>query len=201
MRVATYALSACILLLGATPSDAFQQRISYPLVRTTPVGCLYFDPIYPLSQQRQHLGVDLPSGRGTDVYSPVVGTIVATNATNNVAAAESYIIIRETATGVEHVLGHVRSTLPVGRRVYPRDNRSVERVATVADQGTNSHLHWGINIVSVEGAKGVSHRPGWGSGDWGWGRAPRDATASQARARGWQDVNSQVNQRSAYCSR
>ena len=193
--LAVSALGAGMAFSAAVAAMTPQTGWEWPLTRIR-VGCVYFDPVYPVSQDRQHLGIDLPADSGTRVYSPVAGRIITNNAANSVSAEQAYIVIRETRTGYEHVLGHVRSTLNANRTVAHGDP-----VATVANQGSNSHLHWGVNGSSVSAATGVSSRSAWGSGNWGWGKAPRTATMSQASNRGWININSFVGSRSHYCSR
>jgi Peptidase family M23 len=177
---------------GSTP----QYSWGWPLVNFS-VGCLYFDPNYPYSQDRQHLGIDLPgTTAGTRVNSPVAGRVITNRSSNSIIVDEAYIVIRESATGYEHVLGHIRSTLSEGRTVARGD-----QVGTVANWGSRSHVHWGVNRASVSGATGISTKRGWGSGNWGWGRAPRGATQTEASNRGWFDINGQIVPRGHYCSR
>ena len=148
------------------------------------LSATYFDRSYPRDPKaappRQHLGVDLGAPADTRIESPVAGTIVRVRANSN--AAEAYMIIRETSTGYEHVLGHVTTTYREGRRVARG-----EYVARVMRWSGNSHVHWGVNNAGVERATGTSSRRGWGSGNWGWGRAPVSATRSEASERGWVD--------------
>jgi murein DD-endopeptidase MepM/ murein hydrolase activator NlpD len=153
----------------------------------TPSGRVhgFFDPVYRASENRQHLGVDLPARSGTPVVSPVDGVITA-NRTTGVAAGSAFLVIRETSTGAEHVLGHVTSTIQPGTTAASV-NRG-EFVGTVSDWGTNSHVHWGLNIRGVP--RSVQSGPG---GNWGWGRAPASATESQALARGWVNLNNLTN--------
>lgn len=182
--------------LAATASVAYAQQIGgwgYPL-STVKISCIYFDPNYPYSQDRQHLGMDLPSYAGTRVNSPVAGRIVK-NETYK-PADQAFLVIRETATGYEHVLGHIVSSDAVGRTVKRGD-----RVGSILDQGGNSHVHWGINQSSVAAAMGVSNKKGWGAGNWGWGKAPRPAKQQEAANRGWLNVNTMIGPRSHSCSR
>jgi murein DD-endopeptidase MepM/ murein hydrolase activator NlpD len=144
----------------------------------------YFDRNYPRDPKaappRQHLGVDLGAPADTRIESPAAGTLIRVHASRD--PAEAYIVIRESATGYDHVLGHVTTTYREGRRVARG-----EYVARVMSWPGNSHVHWGTNRDGVERAMGVSSRRGWGSGNWGWGRAPVSATRSEASERGWID--------------
>ena len=128
---------------------------------------------------RQHLGVDIPADHGSDVVSPVRGEVIFNN-TSVESAFKAYIVIKDSETGDEHVLGHIKSNLQVGVIVEPNDI-----VGTIQTAGTGAHLHWGLNVSEggVEGAKGP-HPKG---GDWGWGRAPEHATKTEANERGWRD--------------
>lgn len=134
----------------------------------------FFDQNYRQSENRQHLGVDLPSPAGTSVVSPIDGEVVF-NRTQGTAASSAFLIIRDTNTGAEHVLGHIASSLSLETIV-----RRGEVIGTIKDWGANSHVHWGINTHGVPRA--VQSGPG---GDWGWGRGPASVTQAQALARGW----------------
>jgi len=131
----------------------------------------FFDPRYAEgSDPRQHLGVDIRARAGADVFSPVEGEVII----NNTAAADvmqAYLVIR-TASGIEHVFGHISSTLRA------RVDRVVvgQRIGTVRDWPGNSHVHHGVNRIGVAQAM---------RGDWGWGRAPVTATREDAARRGW----------------
>ncbi len=186
IKTGTAAISAILILSAPFRSASAQQSGGWrwPLSNNN-VGCLYFDPEYLRDEDAQHLGIDLPAGSGTRVNSPVAGRIIRNNASNSVPVREAYLVIRETATGYEHVLGHIRSTLAVNRTVARGD-----QVGTIANWSSNSHLHWGVNRSSVSSAM---------SSGWGWGRGPRNATRSQASNRGWYDINFFIIPRRSYC--
>lgn len=140
----------------------------------------YFDPRYhqgdALSDKRQHLGSDLRGKAGQSVIAPVSGTVVVNN-TSVSDIMQAYLVIKDSATGHDHVLGHITSSYRKGQKV-----EQGQIVGSIRDWGSNSHVHWGVNSVSVESAQGWSSE-----GQWGWGRAPFAATASQAASRGWID--------------
>lgn len=161
---------------AATPADAMgPARAASGYTLPVPLAGRvwgYFDPEYLRDEDRQHLGLDLPADAGDPVVSPVTGVVI-TDKTDNADIMQAYMVIREDGTGVEHVLGHVRSTVGLGR---------VERgkpVATVRDWGERSHVHWGANRLGV--AQALNDK-------WGWGRAPAGATRAKAEARGWLDL-------------
>ena len=136
----------------------------------------YFSTAYATSESRQHLGVDIGASAGSKVYSPVDGLVVE----DKTAASDimkAYMVIRDSATGQEHVLGHVTAVAGKNAKV----TRGQE-VARVRDWGTNSHVHWGVNTVSIAGAMGWFEE-----GEWGWGRAPVGVTRKQASGHGWVD--------------
>lgn len=165
MRTAAIALG---LLLLVTQVYAQSGRTTLP-AGPAPITYGYFDPAYARSENRQHLGVDFRAPRRTPVFAPVDGVIV----TNNTSASEvmqAYLVIR-TAHGVEHVLGHISSSLVVGAPVT-----AGQEVGRVRPWAGNSHVHWGVNRTGVAQAM---------QGDWGWGRAPANATRSDAARRGW----------------
>ena len=134
-----------------------------------PISYGYFDPAYARAENRQHLGVDLRASAGARVSSPVEGDVVINN-TSAADVMQAYMVIR-TASGEEHVLGHLSSSLGVGTHVT-----AGQRIGTVREWPGNSHLHWGKN------RKGVAQASKDG---WGWGRAPAAATRAQATSRGW----------------
>lgn len=155
-----------------------------PYLRPVPgdqVSASFFDPTYRVEESRQHLGVDLTAPAGTDVVSPVDGTVVF-NRTAGVDASTAFLIIRETATGAEHVLGHINSPIQPGT-VAASVTRG-QRIGSIADWGRRSHVHWGLNTRGVP--RSVQPGPG---GDWGWGRAPVGTTRAHARERGWVEVD------------
>lgn len=95
------------------------------------------------------------------------------NHTSVADVEEAYLVIR-TASGTEHVLGHIASNLQVGSHVKAGDG--VGTIRSWPGQPGRSHVHWGVNRIGVEQAK---------RGGWGWGRAPETATRAEAAARGW----------------
>lgn len=192
VRVATALVLATVA--GAAPATHYP---AWP-VRDFRMGCTYFHANYLRSENRQHLGLDLLVGRagvGRSVTSPVDGAVMINRTSTRVHASEAYLVIRDRRTGAEYVFGHIRSTLQVGRRV-----RAGEQVGRVAAWGSTSHVHYGINLYGVEQATRSSTRPGWGSGVWGWGRAPSYATRSQASTRGWVNLNGMISPYQVYCS-
>lgn len=168
-------------------ANAGQGPVWIAPVRIVSVAATYFDKDYPSSQDRQHLGVDLPAAVGTEVRSPVAG-VVSTNATSTPDVMESYLTIREDVSGAEHVLGHISSTLKVGQRVTP--GKVVGVIRAWPDQPKRSHVHWGVNKVSVAGYMGD-----FVGGKWGWGRAPPSATEAQASGYGWMNLNGLIARR------
>lgn len=134
----------------------------------------YFDANYPPEQDRQHLGVDLAAAKGTDVLAPVSGRVVA-NFTANLDVAAAFLIIRA-SDGSEHVLGHISSNLTVGATVTI--GKKVGEVRPWPNEPGRAHVHWGINRIAVPRIK---------LNGWGWGKAPVNATRSQAAAHGWID--------------
>jgi hypothetical protein len=141
----------------------------------------FFDPSYPPAENRQHLGLDLPVAAGTPVQSPINGSVVV-NATPETDIMQSHLILREDGTGVEHVLGHIGSSLRPAQRVT--SGQIIGTVRLWPGNPGRSHIHWGANQRGVRAAIGPSPQ-----GDWGWGRAPVAATEAQAGARGWINLN------------
>ena len=133
----------------------------------------YLDPVYRASQNRQHLGADYGAPVGTEVRSPVTGVVVSNNTLDTEDGNLKRVIIRDGATGHEHVLGHIDSDLEEGVTVQQGDV-----VGSIVSAGTGPHLHWGINRTGVSDAMGHG---------WGWGRAHANATQEEAEARGWAD--------------
>lgn len=134
----------------------------------------YFDPNYPPSESRQHLGTDLAAPVGARALAPVSGR-VAINRTNDPSVMQAFLVIHGN-DGTEHVLGHIASDLRIGAVVEMGQVVGVVRAWPGCP--TCSHVHWGINRNGISQAM-------WGS--WGWGRAPLAATRQQAAARGWVD--------------
>lgn len=134
----------------------------------------FFDPRYLKSENRQHLGADLPAAADAEVMAPVTGVVVVNN-TSVADVGAAYITIKEAGTSTEHVLGHIKSGYDAGSEV-----RAGGYIGTVRPWPGNSHVHWGINRKGVRAASTASPQ-----GPWGWGRAPAAATEAQAAARGW----------------
>ncbi len=141
---------------------------------TLNISAGFFDTSYPgaWNPPAQHLGSDLPAPEGTQVVSPVAGTILL-NRTGRADAFEKYLIVRSATGDQEHVFGHINSSLSEGDEV-----EIGTPLGTIVSAGTGSHVHWGINTAGV--------LESLGSG-WGWGRAPLSATVEQAADRGWID--------------
>jgi murein DD-endopeptidase MepM/ murein hydrolase activator NlpD len=191
-------LAACALVVAATTPAYGRTDWTDPVAGMT-LTCGFLDPNYirtpcrangtqdARDSWRQHLGADFRASAGTRVVAPVSGQVVLVNASASTPAELSYLVIRDSATREEHGLGHVTSTLRVGATV----NRG-DPVGTVANWGSNSHLHWGFNTGSVATAMqrstpclrgGVTQ-----SCPWGWGKAPYEATEQQVRSQGWRNV-------------
>lgn len=141
---------------------------------TLDISAGFFDASYPdaWNPPAQHLGTDLPAFDGTQVVSPVSGTVLL-NRTDRADAFEKYLIIRSASDGHEHVFGHINSLLSEGDAVEVGTP-----LGLIVSAGTGPHVHWGINTNGV--------LESLGSG-WGWGRAPLTATVEQAADRGWID--------------
>lgn len=189
------------LCLGLSMAGAAEARPEWtdPLKSMTVVTCRFLDPYYintpcrsdakpdPRNEWRQHLGTDFLARAGETVVSPVNGTVVAAYADAWLPAEDAYLVIRDAQTGEEHVLGHVQSGVSVGLVVKKGDP-----VAKVRDQGANTHFHWGFNTRSV--AKAKQHRSTClrdnkiQSCEWGWGKAPYEASRSEIVAQGWANV-------------
>ena len=140
-----------------------------------PISAGFFDPGYPPSQSRQHLGTDFVAPAGTPVFAPIGGKILR-NRTDAPDVMEAYLVIRA-PDGVEHVLGHIASPLKEGATV-----KAGEQVGTIRSwlrEPGRSHVHWGVNRLGIVQAM---------TGGWGWGRAPVSTTRAQAQARGWVDA-------------
>lgn len=165
--------ASIVLLITVTASSVLAQSGVLP-VGPRRISYGFFDPAYPRSEsdpalRRQHLGVDMPTPAGTVVRSPVAGVVVASE-TRSSDIMQKYLIVRM-ADGTEHVFGHLNSKLAKGASVVAGDP-----IGTIADWGSNSHLHWGIHRGSTLAVM---------SSTWGWGRAPLNATEAEARAKGW----------------
>lgn len=138
-------------------------------------SAVFLDPTYPKSYSpaAQHLGVDLPAEEGFSVVSPVTGKVLL-NRTSRADPMEKYLVISDSTTGFEHVLGHIESNLEEQTEVRAGETE----VGKIVKAGTGAHVHWGINKRSVLYALGEG---------WGWGRAPATVTAEQAAEKGWID--------------
>ena len=134
----------------------------------------FFDPNYPPSIGRQHLGTDLAAPVGAQAHAPTSGTVTI-NRTHDPSVMQAFLVIHGN-DGTEHVLGHIASDLRIGAMVEMGQVVGVVRAWPGCP--TCSHVHWGINRMGISQAT-------WGS--WGWGRAPLAATRQQAAARGWVD--------------
>jgi murein DD-endopeptidase MepM/ murein hydrolase activator NlpD len=172
-------LIATALVLGPMPA---QGQTALP-VSPVGAGSGFFDPTYAPELKRQHLGTDLQVPAGTDVSSPVDGKVVL-NATSGVIVDKAYLVISDSVSGFEHVLGHIISELKKGDVVtrgakvgkvlpWPKKHNPGE---------SNSHVHWGVNWMGLSAARGMAPE-----GEWGWGQAPLKATVGQSACRGWVD--------------
>lgn len=143
-----------------------------PVAGPRSISSGYFDPNYPPSQDRQHLGIDILAPVGAAVYAPVEGDVVIDH-TGAPDIMQAYLVIHA-RNGFEHVLGHITST--VRRGAHVRAGQQVGIIRAWPGQPARSHVHWGVNRFGV--AQAIR-------GDWGWGRAPMTATKVDAAARGW----------------
>ena len=171
-RIGKMATLAIVVISLVGISTAVAQSGPLPVAGPRPISSGYFDPNYPPSENRQHLGIDILAPTGTAVYAPVEGDIV-TDRTGDPDVMQAYLVIRVRG-GVEHVLGHIASTVRVGAHV--KAGQQVGTIRSWPGQPRRSHVHWGINRIGVAQAM---------RGDWGWGRAPVTATRADAAARGW----------------
>ena len=136
----------------------------------------FFGKAYADSLGVQHLGLDIDAPIGATVVSPVTGTVIV-NRTGRDDINNAYLIIRDSATGQEHVLGHIASDLA--------DESTIEcgePVDTIRDWPSdpgNEHLHWGINQGSILGT--------FVRNVWGFGQGPYTASVADAAGRGWID--------------
>lgn len=192
-------LAVCFASVLATTGTTAAARPEWadPL-RRMEMTCDFFDPNYirtpcrPPGREdsrntwRQHLGTDFRAAADEVVYAPVSGTIDCSRAGRNEDADLARAIIRDGATNEEHVLGHVYCT--VGSGPVTKGNP----VARVRYLATGSHFHWGFNVVSV--SRAIAYRSQCfrdnqtRSCEWGWGKAPYEATRSQAVSLGWRPV-------------
>ena len=153
-------------------------------VAYTSVSAGFYDPSYAKTQSRQHLGTDLTAPGGRAVYSPVAGKVIV-NKTTHPDINEAYMVIKDSATGEEHVLGHIYSSGVANKTVY-KAGQYLGDVRPWPGQPSRSHVHWGVHGKSVASAVG---------GTWGWGRAAVTSTKSQALARGWIDITAHRGKR------
>ncbi len=168
-----------VLPPGSGDNSAFVSPIEFSALSAS-----FFDPGYRQSEDRQHLGLDIPAPPGTDVRSPVDGKVVYNHTGPEVSADRSFLIIRDRATGMEHVLGHISSAVQPGIAGEVRRGATIGTVKQwlTTSGASNSHVHWGLNTSWVP--RTVENGPG---GSWGWGRAPASATLEMAEVRGWID--------------
>lgn len=146
----------------------------------------------------QHLGVDLKASTKDNVVSPVNGFVIFNNSRNKgVTQGKAYVVIKDTSTGWEHVLGHISSTRPTcSISLYP--SRCPESARVYAGQSIigypmpkdefGVHVHWGVNKKGITSAIGSFTGQKWklASGKaWGWGRAPYEAELAMACSLGW----------------
>lgn len=191
-------LGGCLLAVLVTSPAHSRPEWADPVAGMT-LTCGFLDPNYVRTpcrasgvqdardDWRKHLGADFRAPAGTTVVAPVSGEIVLFNAASSTPAELAYLVVRDAATGEEHVLGHITSTLRRGATV-----RKGEPIGKIANWGTNSHLHWGFNLGSVASAMQKTSRCLRGGATqtcaWGWGKAPYEATESDVRSQGWRNV-------------
>jgi murein DD-endopeptidase MepM/ murein hydrolase activator NlpD len=195
MKTVTCAILAAVLL--SSPAAARPEWFN-PLRRMDRMTCDFFDPNYirtpcrppgredPRNEWRQHLGTDFAATVDEVVYAPVSGTIDCSSAGRNSAAENARAVLRDGATREEHVLGHVYCTVASGPVTKGQP------VAKVLYQATGTHLHWGFNVKSVSNAlayRSSCLRDGrMQQCPWGWGKAPYEASRSDAVSLGWRPV-------------
>ncbi len=165
-------LMAVAVIAFAGISAVVAQAGSLPVAGPRPISSGYFDANYPPSENRQHLGIDILAPVGTAVYAPVEGDVIVEN-TGVTDIMQAYLVIHA-RNGIEHVLGHITST--VRRGAHVQAGQQVGIIRAWPGQPARSHVHWGVNTIGVAQAM---------RGDWGWGRAPVTATRAEAAARGW----------------
>lgn len=201
-NVAPAVIASC-LISGAALS---QVSTIWPTpLKTVNFEGKFWDPGYnngvPKSSWAQHLGVDLKADTKTKVVSPVDGYVIENNTMDGTTTqAQAYIVIKETTTGYEHVLGHIYSINDVCRNIaaFPKNCSEKSRVYKgKSDVGRPMpknefavHVHWGLNSRSISAAKGNHTGTKWGNASgkkWGWGRAPVEATKSMGCSLGWID--------------
>jgi murein DD-endopeptidase MepM/ murein hydrolase activator NlpD len=168
-------------------------------VRGMALSCGFLDPNYirtpcrssgsldSRDSWRQHLGADFRTSVNATVVAPVTGRIVLFHAEPSWPAEEAFLVIRDAQTNEEHVIGHISSTLRSGAEVTKGNP-----IGTVRDQGANTHVHWGFNLGSVAAAMRYTSRCSRGGRtqdcQWGWGKAPYEASEREVRAQGWRNV-------------
>ena len=179
--------AACAMVMAASAALGQANPVWVAPVRADAMTSPYFDPDYPRTERRQHLGVDLAAPSGTEVRAPASGQITL-NATSNPDVAQAYLLLREDGSGAEHVLGHISSPLVEGVRVSR--GQVVGTVRPWPDAPRRSHVHWGVNASAIKANAWPA-----GVGDWGWGRGPRTLTPAQAEQRGWVDLNPFIRMR------
>ena len=166
--------------------------------RSVNLGAHFWDPAYKRDLSRQHLGVDIHATTKHDVVSPVDGFVIANNTQESkMTQGKAHVVIKESGSGWEHVLGHISSTrrvcavslfpnkCPESTRVYK--GQSLIGRPMPANQFP-VHVHWGINTKSVSAAGGFFYGTKWklASGkEWGWGMAPAEAELAMACSLGW----------------
>lgn len=190
-------LFTCVLTVGA--GVAFARPGWTDPVKGMTLTCAFLDRNYirtPCTSKgkedhrntwRQHLGADFRASVGATVYAPVKGKVVMVDAGASKDPALAYLVIKDSQTGEEHVLGHISSSLRRGDSVAKG-----AVVGYVRNQGSNTHIHWGFNLGSVEKATQrvtKCQRDGkMKNCEWGWGKAPFEATEQQVREMGWRNV-------------
>ena len=138
-------------------------------------SALFYDPLIPVwirplstSASTCRRASEVP------VVSPVTGVVIHNNTATD-EAFNKYLVIRDPISQLEHVLGHIDSSLVAGTAVTQG-----QAVGTIVRAGTGPHVHWGVNSKSVLAAIDVPAR-------WGFGRGPFNSTTQDAAARGWLD--------------
>ena len=145
----------------------------------------YFDTDSGESNGQRRLGVELSAKAGTIFRSPVSAIVMGNRSGADVPAAEKWLILRDQATGREHIFGGINSPLEPGQSIQEGDV-----LGEVTDGGDGNRIHWGINRLGVWQAVDTA------SG-WGWDHGPATASAEQAQARGWIDPSEHFQFRAA----
>ncbi|MBL9157086.1 MAG: peptidoglycan DD-metalloendopeptidase family protein [Verrucomicrobiales bacterium] len=137
--------------------------LSSTTVNVSSVG-YYLSPSYETYHNARHVGEDYMAAAGSPVYAISDGII--SEFSNSGSATTHYIIVRHNSgPGFFAIYGHVtlKSGLASSSGVAKGDI-----IGYIANDGTNSHIHFGINLSSS-----ISE---FKYGNYGWGRVPLTTT-------------------------